>query len=61
MISLELAREHAWRLRVIVDVSITPIECQRRLVRENIRYERVCAAIRSYYLGIEEWTDEGMV
>lgn len=58
MIVLGLAREHAWRLGVIREISIHPGDTQRRIVRENIRYEKVCAAIRSYYLDIETLEDE---
>jgi hypothetical protein len=61
MCQAELYGDHLDRMRDIIGSSIHPGDISRRIVRENIRYERGLAALRSYYLDIEEWEEEGMM
>jgi len=56
-----LNEEHAERidaLKMVAVVLLDTRDLNRRLAREQLRYERAISAIRSYFLSVEEWEDE---
>lgn len=55
-----LSMEHIERRREIALGSLSVEVMNFRIEREDVRYERVLAAIRAYELGIDEWEEEGM-